>query len=128
MDTVLVVDDDEEIGQRVAAEVRSLGLQGEHVATVEAALEHLRFSRTTRLVLVDLFLSGGDAAAFRRLKDGEGLLTSVPVALMVHTASFMNLADVVGVPILAKPVKAADIARMLGFAMARGPGRLAHSG
>jgi CheY-like chemotaxis protein len=83
--SVLVVDDDAEVGELLRVTLEAEGYQVAHVGNGRDALNHLRSHADTCMIILDLMLPIMDGTHFRTTQLNDRSLAWIPVVLMSGT-------------------------------------------
>jgi CheY-like chemotaxis protein len=113
--TVLVVEDDEAIGEAISELLREDGFEALCVPNGSEALEFLRSGHDVRLIILDLTMPVMDGWQFREAQQREALLADIPLVICTADGRAAEKAEAMGaVAVLRKPLSAAELLTVVG--------------
>ena len=120
-ETALFIDD--ELAERVRGEalLRAQGYAVQLAESGAAALALLRKGLRPTVILVDLYMPGVDAVAFRRQQVAEPAWVAIPTIILATTAFRGFKSDAMGMTLLRKPFDAQTLAAALEAARGTRP-------
>ncbi len=119
---VLIVDDDRDIRELLAAVVASDGHVAQTAVDGVDALEQLRRGATPGLILLDMMMPRLDGEQFLKALRSDAKTEAIPVVILTGHAMGRQKAAELGVECLMKPVEIDDLERALTRVALRTPG------
>jgi CheY-like chemotaxis protein len=107
---ILIVDDEEVVRDAMAKLLQSKGYLTRTAANGRDALAQMQGKPSIELVLLDLWMDGGDGWEFREAQQQEPTLAGIPVVVLSAVGDAAEWADNLGdVGYLRKPIKAEEL-------------------
>jgi CheY-like chemotaxis protein len=111
-DTVLVVDDDQDIREALCELLRDEGYQAVAVANGEEALSFLRSGNLPCVILLDLMMPVMDGWEFRRHQASDPELSKIPV-IVITAAGGQRASSISVEKVLSKPLHLDQVLEVL---------------
>jgi len=110
---VLIVDDQADIRDALAATLETLGAQPLVAVDGGSALDLLHHGARPRLILLDMMMPGIDGFKFRAIQLEDPDLASIPVVAITARYDAEVVGRRLGIPVLTKPVQYDDVVKVV---------------